>query len=49
MSEFAHQVRFRQPLGCDGDGDLTACWLPKEATLGGIEAHSEHLITPSGT
>ena len=44
MSEFAHQVGFGQPLGCNREGNITACWLPKEAALGGIEAQFEHLV-----
>jgi hypothetical protein len=44
MSEFAHQVGFRQTLGCNRDGGLTACWLPKEASLVGIEAQFEQMV-----
>ncbi len=44
VSKFAHQVGFRQTLRCKGEGDLTACWLPKEAALIGIEAQFEHLV-----
>src|SRR3989442_5347344 len=46
MAEFAHQVGFREPLGCNREGGLTACWLPKEATLIGIEAKFEYMVAP---
>ncbi len=49
MAEFAHQVGFRQALGCNREGRLTARGLPQEAALIGIEAQFEHLIAPSGT
>src|SRR5579863_2831559 len=45
MSEFAHEVGFRQPLGCNRESDLTACWLPKEAFLVDIKTQFEHLVT----
>ena len=45
MAEFAHQVGFRQALGCNREGRLTARGLPQEAALIGIEAQ----FAPSGT
>ena len=48
MSEFAHQVGFRKTLRWDRDGGITACWLPKEAPLVGIEAEFEHMAAPGG-
>ena len=44
MSEFAHQVGFRQSLRCKCEDSLTACWLSKEAALSSIEVQFEHLI-----
>ena len=44
VSKFAHQIGFRQPLGCNRERVLTACWLPKEAPLVGIKTQFEHLI-----
>ncbi len=44
MSEFTHQVCFRQPVGCKGEGSVTARWLSKEAASIGIEAYFEHLV-----
>jgi len=29
-------------------GNITACWLPKEAALLGIEMEFEHLVAPGG-
>src|SRR2546430_16989122 len=46
MAEFAHQVGFCQSLGSNREGGLTACWLPKEATLIGIEAKFEYMVAP---
>jgi hypothetical protein len=44
VAEFAHQVGFGQILGCNGEGALTACGLPKGAALGSIEAQFEHVV-----
>src|SRR5712692_3048935 len=44
MSEFAHQIGFRQSLGRNREDALTACWLPQKAALGGIEVQFEHLV-----
>ena len=44
VSEFTHELGFRQPLGRKGEDALTACRLPQKAALGGIEMHFEHLI-----
>ena len=48
VSKFTHQVRFCQALGCKSDGGLTACWLPKEAALIGIEVEFEQLVAKAG-
>src|SRR6266702_3698393 len=48
MSEFAHEVGFCQPLGWNRKGNITTCWLPKEAALSGIEMEFEHLVMPGG-
>ncbi len=48
MSEFAHLVDFGQPPGRNREGALTACWLPQEAALVGIEVQFEHLIALGG-
>jgi hypothetical protein len=49
MSEFAHQVGFRQPLGWDRKGHITACWLPKETALLGIQMEFEYPVAPKQT
>jgi len=48
VSEFTHELGFRQPLGRKGEDALTACRLPQKAALGGIEMHFEHLIARMG-
>src|SRR6266704_1196375 len=44
VCKFAHQLGFRQSLGRKREDTLTACWLPQEAALGGIEVQFEHLV-----
>ena len=44
MSKFTHQVSFCQALWGKSDDGLTACWLPEEAALVGIEVQFEHLV-----
>ena len=40
----AHQVGFRQALGCNREGRLTARGLPQEAALIGIEAQFRQVV-----